>query len=438
MAKQNIDNLMKEAVKVASDTWARSGVDKSNQLVTVTDHNLREAFKEAFSKSHQKEFPGKEIPFSDPDAVFRKAGNAARKALIKHLKNPRTGSNLHKDTTKHKVVFTQGRAIRTPFRIMKQAGANYLNKELKEVGAKPLSDKQHQDINLGMQRLHQGVTVGVARLKKVIDMLEGDELGSKFFSSEIGITFVRKFGDVLAKFELVKVGGKDTIRYVGDVNVLVQRKGKNFAGSDHNDWKKVSEHLNKALAKWLKSKDIARIPGSKTVEQESIELTEMRVMQQLTKGAFVKAITPIKNAKSTSKKGSSKKRSNKVSSDKNVKARVAAKVTVGSLGGSAAAPLALVALINKQLPNVLAKNMVEPRLVNQTGTFLNSVQATDMIPTRKGFPSIGYTYDKFPYQTFEVGFNQGSLQRDPRKLIDTSIREIAAQFAIGRIYTRRL
>jgi len=438
MAKQNIDNLMKEAVKVASDTWARSGVDKSNQLVTVTDHNLREAFKEAFSKSHQKEFPGKEIPFSDPDAVFRKAGNAARKALIKHLKNPRTGSNLHKDTTKHKVVFTQGRAIRTPFRIMKQAGANYLNKELKEVGAKPLSDKQHQDINLGMQRLHQGVTVGVARLKKVIDMLEGDELGSKFFSSEIGITFVRKFGDVLAKFELVKVGGKDTIRYVGDVNVLVQRKGKNFAGSDHNDWKKVSEHLNKALAKWLKSKDIARIPGSKTVEQESIELTEMRVMQQLTKGAFVKAITPIKNAKSTSKKGSSKKRSNKVSSDKNVKARVAAKVTVGSLGGSAAAPLALVALINKQLPNVLAKNMVEPRLVNQTGTFLNSVQATDMVFTRKGFPSIGYTYDKFPYQTFEVGFNQGSLQRDPRKLIDTSIREIAAQFAIGRIYTRRL
>lgn len=438
MAKQNIDNLMKEAVKVASDTWARSGVDKSNQLVTVTDHNLREAFKEAFSKSHQKEFPGKEIPFSDPDAVFRKAGNAARKALIKHLKNPRTGSNLHKDTTKHKVVFTQGRAIRTPFRIMKQAGANYLNKELKEVGAKPLSDKQHQDINLGMQRLHQGVTVGVARLKKVIDMLEGDELGSKFFSSEIGITFVRKFGDVLAKFELVKVGGKDTIRYVGDVNVLVQRKGKNFAGSDHNDWKKVSEHLNKALAKWLKSKDIARIPGSKTVEQESIELTEMRVMQQLTKGAFVKAITPIKNAKSTSKKGSSKKRSNKVSSDKNVKARVAAKVTVGSLGGSAAAPLALVALINKQLPNVLAKNMVEPRLVNQTGTFLNSVEATDMVFTRKGFPSIGYTYDKFPYQTFEVGFNQGSLQRDPRKLIDTSIREIAAQFAIGRIYTRRL
>ena len=438
MAKQNIDNLMKEAVKVASDTWARSGVDKSKQLVTVTDHNLREAFKEAFSKSHQKEFPGKEIPFSDPDAVFRKAGNAAREALIEHLKNPRTGSSLHKDTAKHKVVFTQERAIRSPFRIMKQAGANYLNKELKKVGAKPLSDKQHQDINLGMQRLHQGVTVGVARLKKVIDMLEGAELGSKFFSSEIGITFVRKFGDVLAKFELVKVGGKDTIRYVGDVNVLVQRKGKNFAGSDHNDWKKVSEHLNKALAKWLKSKDIARIPGSKTVEQESIELTEMRVMQQLTKGAFVKAITPIKNAKSTSKKGSSKKLSNKVSSDKNVKARVATKVRATESNTSDL--LRLIVQINRELPDTVRKNMKEPALVNRTGRFAESVRLTDVVQTPKGYPSFGYTYQRDPYQVFEEGSsgNWSNGNRDPRDLIDKSIREIAAQFAIGRFYTRRV
>ena len=29
-------------------------------------------------------------------------------------------------------------------------------------------------------------------------------------------------------------------------------------------------------------------------------------------------------------------------------------------------------------------------------------------------------------------------ERDPRKLIERSIREIAAQFAIGRFYTRRV
>ena len=31
-----------------------------------------------------------------------------------------------------------------------------------------------------------------------------------------------------------------------------------------------------------------------------------------------------------------------------------------------------------------------------------------------------------------------SPDRDPRKLIDESIREIAAQMAVGRFYTRRV
>ena len=53
----------------------------------------------------------------------------------------------------------------------------------------------------------------------------------------------------------------------------------------------------------------------------------------------------------------------------------------------------------------------------------------------------GYDYQKNPYQVFEVGQGQApwaNTDRDPRKLIDKSIREIAAQFAIGRFYTRRI
>ena len=58
--------------------------------------------------------------------------------------------------------------------------------------------------------------------------------------------------------------------------------------------------------------------------------------------------------------------------------------------------------------------------------------------TPQGFPSIGYTYEKNPYQTFEIGYSQGSQERDPRRLIEVSIREIAAEMAIGRLYTRRV
>ena len=59
----------------------------------------------------------------------------------------------------------------------------------------------------------------------------------------------------------------------------------------------------------------------------------------------------------------------------------------------------------------------------------------------KGFPSIGYTYDRDNYEQYEI--TSGSAQwansdRDPRKLIDASIREIAAQTALGRFFTRRV
>ena len=97
----------------------------------------------------------------------------------------------------------------------------------------------------------------------------------------------------------------------------------------------------------------------------------------------------------------------------------------------------LLALINAKLPETVAKNMGDPALNNVTGRFAMSVRATDIGVTSQGFPSIGYTYNDI-YRTFEVGNKQGSTERDPRRLVDSSIREIASQMAIGRFYTRRV
>jgi hypothetical protein len=106
--------------------------------------------------------------------------------------------------------------------------------------------------------------------------------------------------------------------------------------------------------------------------------------------------------------------------------------------GVSSVPLHLIGVMNEQLPRVVQQNMDAPRLENRTGRFASSVQITDITTTSQGFPSIGYTYQKNPYQTFEQGFKQGSIERDPRKLIDTSIREVALLYAIGRFYTRRV
>lgn len=107
--------------------------------------------------------------------------------------------------------------------------------------------------------------------------------------------------------------------------------------------------------------------------------------------------------------------------------------------GDSLAPL--IAILNSKLPETVARNMGPPGLENQTGRFASSVRVTDVSRTAQGFPSVGYDYRRNPYQVFETGSGRApwaTPDRDPRKLIDASIREIAAQFAIGRFYTRRI
>ena len=85
--------------------------------------------------------------------------------------------------------------------------------------------------------------------------------------------------------------------------------------------------------------------------------------------------------------------------------------------------------------------MGEPRLENRSGTFAGSVRVTDVTRTPQGFPSVGYTYRKNPYQVFEMGAGKApwaSNARDPRRLIELSMREIAQELAVGRFYTRRV
>ena len=85
--------------------------------------------------------------------------------------------------------------------------------------------------------------------------------------------------------------------------------------------------------------------------------------------------------------------------------------------------------------------MGSPGLENRTGAFASSVRVTDVNQTAQGYPSVGYTYQKNPYQIFEMGSGKApwaTTGRDPRTLIDASIREVARELAVGRFYTRRV
>ena len=177
-----------------------------------------------------------------------------------------------------------------------------------------------------------------------------------------------------------------------------------------------------------------------------LEAIEATTLHNLTKSKKVKYKGTAKPRAIVKSKGKSKAVEGKITT----KHKVAISSGAGAIEAKAAksrgssrvvnksfSQVKLYAALNAKINAVVAKNMELPGLQYQTGRFASGVKITDVSKTPQGFPSIGYTYQLYPYQTFEPGFAQGSTDRDPRKLIDRSIREIAAQMVTGRLYTRR-
>lgn len=100
----------------------------------------------------------------------------------------------------------------------------------------------------------------------------------------------------------------------------------------------------------------------------------------------------------------------------------------------------LISILNKKLPQQVARNMGAPGLVYRTGRFAESAQVVAVETTKDGRPSIVFDYQRDPYDVFDrVKGRQpwNTPERDPRSLVDRSVRELVQEMAIGRFYTRR-
>ncbi len=98
----------------------------------------------------------------------------------------------------------------------------------------------------------------------------------------------------------------------------------------------------------------------------------------------------------------------------------------------------LMQIVNAQLPRFLKTNMTPPRLQYRgrgnpsrpfAGPFNTGVDVTSITDSKSnpGGINVNYTYEKYPYQTFEPGFKQGDVFRDPREVIKESITQIMIQ-----------
>ena len=254
------------------------------------------------------------------------------------------------------------------------------------------------------------------------------------WSQNVGADAKRFIAEQSAKYNIaIFKEGDPRPGVIAESNVFLEGKGGNRG-------KQVDQELQKFLNSIVAEENWSEQEGS----DSPIRVVEKRVNNMFVGIGGKKAKSNIKKEKvnNPSSVGRSKAKKSKGKAQKPYRGE---KVVVGGRGGNtqqtggpALDLRTLIGPLNAKLTETVEKNMGAPSLENRTGRFASSVKVTDIVKTPKGYPSIGYTYMKSPYQTFEVGGKQGSVEQDPRTLIDRSIRDIAIDFALGRFYTRRV
>ena len=203
--------------------------------------------------------------------------------------------------------------------------------------------------------------------------------------------------------------------------------------------KRVVEGSTNAFERNFADVNILGLKGSPNI-QDRIETQITHILDPKIKGKPKKSTLKPKTGKGKVKKASVRRKKAKTSSLTVPIIALKTSKKKSNIKPSKVSIARLIPLINNILPETIERNMNKPYLESRTGRFSSSVRAVDATKTAKGYTSIGYTYQREPYGVYETtsGSRFASSDRDPRKIIDVSIREIAAQFGLGRLYTRRV
>ena len=302
-----------------------------------------------------------------------------------------------------------------------------------------IKGRERKSFTRRTQFLHVGKTVGVQILE---DLKQNLDVGPQSAGKQAAVDVIMQMLDeVEFNWSIDDSYSDRTISVVGKLGQTLINK----PGEDSNDWTNLRPELERRLADELNKRRIDLGSGQSSQpfdERAAKHLINEQLLKPLKKKGV--KVTPFKVDKpkkrsNTLKKGPVRKTPTPAGIAATGRKRVVQKRKTQKRADTGASDmLKLVVMFNQKLPDAIVNNMGPPALSNQTGRFANSVRVTDITKTPQGFPSVGYTYQKNPYQTFESGYQQGSPEYDPRNLINKSIREVAAEFAIGRFYTRRV
>ena len=195
-------------------------------------------------------------------------------------------------------------------------------------------------------------------------------------------------------------------------------------------------------------KKLAEMQGSKSIKERAVKIaaTDMisnmfphksrpdmryRVNKMLSK-QFVEQ--QKQQSKGKGKSSKSKRSVTRISHGKrNTAGSGRAAAASGKLQGmQETSPVKLRNILNAMLPMEVAGRMIAPKLQFRTGRFASSARVNKISKGPKGGTYVDYTYMRNPYGTFEPGGKMGDVHRDPRKIIESSIRAVAAKQMGGK------
>jgi hypothetical protein len=450
MAKADTRKLLKKIEKFVGSE-VRKQVAGQYTRVTFTAEGIGQGIKEGY-QSLQERLGDEYFLIEDKDFTS-KIGAPAIKTIYNWASQDKTTPHeVEIYVPNVSITYIARRDVIRPYTLAKNTAVQELQKIRVKAGKRKLLGKTQEDktaatselgiVKTRVHKLHKGTTtVGAAQLAASMQFLERTRDFAGFASSESAKDLMNQYYkqvQLVWKSVGTKKSGEAQVSLLENlyVEMVVDSMSKNPAGGEPFDWKNIRPVLEDAIEKYLVEAELADQKGSKSIRENATNMVEHLLVSELSK---------VKNSRVQRKTKASYRNKVEVSTTfkaKRSRPKKSNKKTpttrIYSKSSSASMPLQLMVLINKDLPRVVAKNMGSTALNYRTGRFASSVRVTDVVTTPKGFPSMGYTYDKDRYQTFEPGFAQGSVDRDPRKLIDKSMREIAAQYAVGRFFTRRV
>ena len=450
MAKGNLINVLKDldkALEKSSEAYRTLVSNKQAHYIIVNKKDIKQQIKQQLSivekdGRFQSLTEGLEkIINTEVDNMYEYLATNLHPSKFETNRRKYLTSNYSKGSNILTVVLetkegSEPRDVFAYFRRIKQRSqrnlVKKLNAEIKKLNARNKNKREEVQASDFLDIGHIGSSAISLQRKAAVQKTLYN------FSQQQNPT-VRKFlsgvaDDIGIKLEKTpskkKVGGKEVISITLESSRLNKKEGREKLSALAGDLnKKLFEVSEKYGEQW------ANLKGSPS----ALDRAEQQVLNEFSKikgKKNFKSKTLSKNKSSASirrnpkaKKGSGFKDSKK-----------APPVNFGKIENKQQSPIQLMGLLNAKLPKTVASNMGAPRLENVSGRFASSVRVTDISRTPRGFPSIGYTYQRDPYSVYEAssGTRFASTERDPRTLIDASIREIAVELMTTRLYTRRL